>query len=69
MAALLQTDAEGLNRAAANYHELYPIAARCGVFAKSDIQPLINEGATLPDLAASIFPVSYTHLDGYKRQA
>ena len=55
MAALLQTDAEGLNRAAADYHELYPIAARCGVFAKSDIQPLINEGATLPDLAASIF--------------
>ena len=55
MAALLQTDAEGLNRAAADYRELYPIAARCGVFAKSDIQPLINEGATLPDLAASIF--------------
>lgn len=55
MAALLQTDAEGLNRAAATYKEIYPIAARCGVFAKTDIQPLINEGATTPDLAASIF--------------
>ncbi|MGN1047103.1 MAG: acyl-CoA dehydratase activase-related protein [Eubacteriales bacterium] len=55
MAALLQTDAEGLNREAANYKEIYPIAARCGVFAKTDIQPLINEGATKADLAASIF--------------
>ena len=55
MASLLQTDAEGLNRHAKEYKEIYPIAARCGVFAKSDIQPLINEGATLPDLAASIF--------------
>ena len=55
MAALLQTDALGLNREAENYKELYPIAARCGVFAKSDIQPLINEGATRADLAASIF--------------
>ncbi len=55
MAALLQTDAAGLNDAARDYHEIYPIAARCGVFAKSDIQPLINEGATKADLAASIF--------------
>ena len=55
MAALLQTDAEGLNRAAESYKEIYPIAARCGVFAKTDIQPLINEGATVSDLAASIF--------------
>ena len=55
MASLLQTDAAGLNREAAHYKEIYPIAARCGVFAKSDIQPLINEGATLPDLSASIF--------------
>ncbi len=55
MAALLQTDAAGLNAAAANYKEIYPIAARCGVFAKTDIQPLINEGATTADLAASIF--------------
>ena len=55
MAALLQTDAAGLNEAAADYKELYSIAARCGVFAKTDIQPLINEGATRADLAASIF--------------
>ncbi|MGM9587985.1 MAG: acyl-CoA dehydratase activase-related protein [Candidatus Limivicinus sp.] len=55
MAALLQTDATGLNEEAANYKEIYPIAARCGVFAKTDIQPLINEGATKADLAASIF--------------
>lgn len=55
MAALLQTDAEGLNREAENYKQIYPIAARCGVFAKTDIQPLINEGATKADLAASIF--------------
>ncbi len=55
MAALMQTDAMGLNEAAGDYQEIYPIAARCGVFAKSDIQPLINEGATRADLAASIF--------------
>ena len=55
MATLLQTDAEGLNELARNYKIIYPIAARCGVFAKSDIQPLINEGAAKEDLAASIF--------------
>ncbi len=55
MASLLQTDAAGLNAQAENYQQIYPIAARCGVFAKSDIQPLINEGATKADLAASIF--------------
>ena len=55
MASLLQTDASGLNEYAKNYQEIYPIAARCGVFAKTDIQPLINEGATKEDLAASIF--------------
>lgn len=55
MASLLQTDAMGLNEYAKNYQALYTIAARCGVFAKSDIQPLINEGATKEDLAASIF--------------
>ena len=55
MASLLQTDASGLNEYARNYHSLYTIAARCGVFAKSDIQPLINEGATKEDLSASIF--------------
>jgi len=55
MASLLRTDAAGLNEYAKNYQAIYPIAARCGVFAKSDIQPLINEGATKPDLSASIF--------------
>ena len=55
MAALLQTDAAGLNEAARDYKQIHPIAARCGVFAKTDIQPLINEGATKADLAASIF--------------
>lgn len=55
MASLLQTDASGLNEYAKHYQALYSIAARCGVFAKSDIQPLINEGAAKEDLAASIF--------------
>ncbi len=55
MASLLQTDAAGLNEYAKHYKAIYPIAARCGVFAKSDIQPLINEGATKEDLSASIF--------------
>ncbi len=55
MASLLKTDASGLNEYAKNYQAIYPIAARCGVFAKTDIQPLINEGATKPDLSASIF--------------
>ena len=55
MADLLQTDAAGLNEYAKGYSAIYPIAARCGVFAKTDIQPLINEGATREDLSASIF--------------
>lgn len=55
MAALLQTDASGLNEYAKTFDELYPIAARCGVFAKSDIQPLINDGASKENLSASIF--------------
>ncbi|MDR0424713.1 MAG: 2-hydroxyacyl-CoA dehydratase [Clostridiales Family XIII bacterium] len=55
MAVLLNTDAAGLNEKAASHKLIYPIAARCGVFAKTDIQPLINEGAGIEDLAASIF--------------
>ena len=55
MASLIQTDASGLNEYAKNYNSLYTIAARCGVFAKTDIQPLINDGATKEDLSASIF--------------
>lgn len=55
MAALLKTDANGLNELAKAYQQLYPIASRCGVFAKTDVQPLINEGAAKADIAASIF--------------
>ena len=55
MSTLLDTDAEGLNEMAKHYTTLYPIASRCGVFAKTDLQPLINDGAAKPDLAASIF--------------
>lgn len=54
MAALLRTDAIGLNELAKNYKTIYPIAARCGVFAKTDIQPLLNEGAAKSDIAASV---------------
>ena len=55
MASLLMTDAAGLNEYAKGYDTIYPIAARCGVFAKTDIQPLINEGATKENLSVSIF--------------
>ncbi len=55
MAMLLNTDAMGLNNLAKNYKIIYPIASRCGVFAKTDIQPLINEGANKADIAVSIF--------------
>ncbi|OQY31833.1 MAG: 2-hydroxyglutaryl-CoA dehydratase [Spirochaetaceae bacterium 4572_59] len=55
MAVLLQTDASGLNEMARSATTIYPIAARCGVFAKTDIQPLLNEGGAKEDIAASIF--------------
>lgn len=55
MATLLQTDAAGLDALAKNSKNLYPIAARCGVFAKSDVQPLLNEGVAKEDIAISIF--------------
>ncbi len=55
MAALLNTDAKGLNELAKKHTTIYPIASRCGVFAKSDIQPLINDGAKKSDVAASVF--------------
>ena len=55
MASLLNTDTSGLNELAKNYETIYPIASRCGVFAKTDIQPLLNEGARKEDIAASIF--------------
>ena len=55
MASLLNTDTMGLNELAKNYETIYPIASRCGVFAKTDVQPLLNEGARKEDIAASIF--------------
>lgn len=55
MAVLLSTDVAGLNELAKSYKTIYPIASRCGVFAKTDIQPLLNEGTPKEDIAASIF--------------
>ena len=55
MAILLNTDAKGLNELSKDATIIYPIASRCGVFAKTDVQPLINEGAKRSDIAASIF--------------
>lgn len=55
MASLLNTDTAGLNELAKSYKVIYPIASRCGVFAKTDIQPLLNEGSRKEDIAASIF--------------
>ena len=55
MATLLHTDASGLNELAKGAETIYPIASRCGVFAKTDVQPLLNEGARQEDVAASIF--------------
>ena len=55
MAAILRTDAAGLDALARNHTQRYSIAARCGVFAKTDIMPLLNEGAAREDIAASIF--------------
>ncbi|SHH31356.1 CoA-substrate-specific enzyme activase, putative [Anaerosphaera aminiphila DSM 21120] len=55
MAALIETDAAGLNELAKDYEKIYPIASRCGVFAKTDIQALINQGASKSDIAISVF--------------
>ena len=60
MSILLKTDADGLNKLAENHKTIYPIAARCGVFAKSDVQPLLNEGAAREDVAASILQAVVT---------
>jgi len=54
MAVLLNTTTEGLNDLAKEGKTIYPIASRCGVFAKTDIQPLLNEGAKKEDVALSI---------------
>ena len=55
MATLLKMSPEELNEAASRAEKTYTIASRCGVFAKSDIQPLINQGAAAGDIAASIY--------------
>ncbi|MBE7045118.1 MAG: 2-hydroxyglutaryl-CoA dehydratase, partial [Ruminococcaceae bacterium] len=60
MALLLKTDTDGLNALAEQHTHIYPIAARCGVFAKSDVQPLLNEGAAREDVAASILQAVVT---------
>ncbi|MFR8785067.1 acyl-CoA dehydratase activase-related protein [Slackia sp.] len=60
MSALLDTDAGGLNELAKSHSTIYPIASRCGVFAKTDVQPLLNEGARKEDIAASIFQAVVT---------
>lgn len=60
MSMLLKTDATGLNALAEKHKIIYPIAARCGVFAKSDVQPLLNEGAAREDVAASILQAVVT---------
>ena len=60
MATLLKTDAMGLNELAKGATQIHPIASRCGVFAKSDVQPLLNEGARPEDVAASIFQAVVT---------
>ncbi len=65
MATLLQISQDEMNALAMNHEKLYPVASRCGVFAKSDIQPLLNQGATKEDISASIFQavVSQTMAD------
>ncbi|SJZ44279.1 2-hydroxyacyl-CoA dehydratase [Garciella nitratireducens] len=55
MASLMKIDVAQLNELAKNYRTIYPIAARCGVFAKTDVQPLINEGVAKEDIAVSVF--------------
>ena len=60
MATLLNTDAGGLNDMASRHTTIYPIASRCGVFAKTDVQPLLNEGARREDIAASVLQAVVT---------
>lgn len=55
MATLLDVDAADMDALAGQHERVYTIASRCGVFAKSDIQPLLNQGAKKSDIAASIF--------------
>ncbi len=55
MASLMQITADEMNELAENAEKIYPIASRCGVFAKTDIQPLLNQGARKEDISASIY--------------
>lgn len=55
MATLLNLSVEEMDKESLKHTQIYPIASRCGVFAKTDIQPLINQGATKADIAASIY--------------
>lgn len=55
MATLLDVSVEALDKLSLEYSRIYPIASRCGVFAKSDIQPLLNQGANKADIAAGIY--------------
>ncbi len=55
MATLLNVDVTELDRLSLSHEKIYPIASRCGVFAKSDIQPILNQGGRKEDVAASIF--------------
>ena len=55
MATLMNMDSAKLDELSLKSEKIYPIASRCGVFAKTDIQPLLNQGARKEDIAASIF--------------
>ncbi|MDF2632049.1 MAG: 2-hydroxyglutaryl-CoA dehydratase, partial [Caproiciproducens sp.] len=55
MATLLNISLDDMDKLAEEYEKIYTIASRCGVFAKSDVQPLLNQGARKSDISASIF--------------
>ena len=55
MATLMNVTADELDTLSLKHEKIYPIASRCGVFAKSDIQPILNQGGRKEDVAASIF--------------
>lgn len=55
MVTLLAISAEEFDRISLNHQKIYPVASRCGVFAKTDVQPLLNQGVNKEDISASIF--------------
>lgn len=55
MVTLLAISAQEFDEASLRHHKIYPVASRCGVFAKTDVQPLLNQGVNKEDIAASIF--------------